>query len=163
MSDILKIMGILSSQNSERTGGWVSIQIASLAEITFCPAILTNTNANLLQISGNEDTIDVLPIPEKFSVNVSARKTKIGTTYNVSISLDFSEQSAALDSYLNLYKNKKVIVLGIDTNQNVKIFGSKNHPLNFSYQEIQGKKLEDSSITRVTVNGSIGQKPVYLQ
>ena len=124
--------------------------------------MLTNANSHKLEIEASADTIDVLPIPEKFMVNATPNKTKAGTSYNINISIDFSDQTPELDNYLDSYKNKMVIVLGVDTNNKTKVFGSKNQPLNFSYQEIQGKKLEDSSITRVTVTGQIGQKPVYL-
>lgn len=147
----------------EPTGGWLNVQIASIEEITYCPQLLTNENASSIVITGEHETIDVLPIPERFTVSVNPRKSKNGTTYNINISFDFPLQSSLIDDYFNKYKNKFVVALCTDTNGKVKIFGSKNHPLEFSYQEIQGKKLEDTSMTRITVEGTIGQKPVYLQ
>lgn len=146
----------------EQTGGWLNLQFATLAELKVCPNIITNQNAHLVQIEGTPDTIDVLPIPERFMVNTTPQKTKTGTIYTINISFDFPHQSASIDSYLNNYKNKKGVVIGTTTNHKVKMFGSKNHPLDFSYQEINGKKLEDAAITRITIKGTIAQKPVYI-
>jgi hypothetical protein len=151
-----------NTNNLEQTGGWLNLQFATLDEVKYCPQILSNENANLVEIEGTPDTIDVLPIPERFSVNVTPRKSKIGTTYSITISLDFPHQSASIDNYLNAYKNKRGVVIGTTTNQKLKMFGSKNFPLDFSYQEINGKKLEDSAITRITISGNIPQKPVYI-
>ena len=155
-------MSLKTIDKYEETGGWLNLQFATLEELIFCPEIVTNKNANTIQIEGSEDTIDIVPIPERFMVNVTPRKTKQGTFYNISITLDFPYQAKDIDDYLNIYKNKKGIVIGTTTNSKIKMFGSKNHPLNFSYQEINGKKLEDSSITRINIKGNIPQKPVYI-
>ena len=155
-------MATENTNNLETTGGWLNIQFATLSELKVCPQIVTNENASLVQIQGTSDTLDVLPIPERFSVNVTPSKSKIGTTYNISISFDFPHQSASIDNYLNAYKNKRGVVIGTTTNYKLKMFGSKNYPLDFSYQEINGKKLEDAAITRITIKGNIPQKPVYI-
>jgi hypothetical protein len=148
--------------NREQTGGWLNVQFAILSEIKVCPTILTNENASLVLIEGVADTFNFLPIPESFTINVTPRSGKNGTTYSISISLDFPFQSSTIDSYLKKFINKKGVVIATDTNQTIKMFGSKTHPLDFSYQEINGKKLEDSSITRINIDGNIPQKPVYI-
>lgn len=155
-------MSTTNTNNLETSGGWLNIQIASLEELKTCPNIITNENANTIVIQGNETTVNILPIPERFTITVTPRKNKNGTTYSINISLDIPTQSKNLDDYLNAFKNKKVVVLAEDANNNLKMFGSKNHPLDFSYQEINGRKREDISMTKIKVSGNVGQKPVYI-
>jgi hypothetical protein len=158
----IKIMAIINVTQRENAGGWSNIQLATLEEVAVCPAILTNSNAKNVSIIGDSDTIDVVLSLETIVVNVTPKKTTSGVVYKIAISCSFDSQNETVDSYFHKFNHKKIMVVGLNNNNQTKIFGSKLHPLSFSYQEIHGKNLEDATTTRVSIGATIPQKPVYI-
>jgi len=155
-------MEFINLQNKELTGNWLALQIVTLPEIINCPDILTNTNANTVNIVAEENTVDVLPVPEAIQVSVKTIRRKSNFSYSIKIQVDFPYQSSSVDDFLNNLNKQKVIAVGLNANDEEKIFGSKLHPLTFDYELTDGKKLIDGSNTRVIVSGKIPQKPVFI-
>jgi hypothetical protein len=155
-------MAIINVTQRENAGGWNNIQIATVSEIAVCPAILTNGNAKNVEIIGNHTTVDVVLSPETIVVNVTPKPSSSGVVYQIDISCTFDSQNEIIDSYFYKFLHQKLIVIGLNNNNQSKIFGSKLHPLYFSYQEIHGKNLEDATTTRISIGATIPQKPVYI-
>lgn len=155
-------MSVKNLTFQEQTGGWKSIQIATLEEIQNCPEILTNANAHKIEVFGTADTIDITPIPETFVVNAPPKKTAAGLLFRIKIFFEFPYQSHLIDDYFFKHINKKCIVFGETSFGAVKVFGSKRHPLHFIYEQVNGKKLDDKPLTRVTISATISQKPVFI-
>lgn len=155
-------MAIINVTQRENAGGWNNIQLATVDEIEVCPSILTNSNAKNVTIIGSSDTIDVVNSPETIVINSTPKKTASGFVYKIAISCSFDSQNETVDSYFNKFLHQKLIVIGTNNNQQKKIFGSKLHPLAFSYQEIHGKNLEDATTTKISITATIPQKPVYI-
>jgi hypothetical protein len=147
----------------EQTGSWQSIQIATLDEIKIMPDIITNENASQIEIVGAYETIDILPLPESVNITHSKTQSKKGVEHAIKIQFDFPAQSAALDNFLYLYEGKKVIAIGIKPSGTEKLFGSKLSPLLFDYDLIDGKSIDDGSVTRVIISGKTTQKPVFIK
>lgn len=146
----------------DQTGNWHSIHLATLAEVLSMPDILTNSNASQVSILTNDETLDILPVPESFNVVVTPKRTKNGHQYAIKIQIDFPYQSAAIDDAFEKFLNEDIIAVGIKPDGTQKIFGSKLYPLKFDYQFLEGKKLEDGSKTRITIKGNVAQKPVFV-
>ena len=155
-------MAIINVTQRENGGGWNNIQLATVSEITSTPTILTNTNVSAIEITGTSDSVDVVLSPETIVINVTPKKTTSGFLYKINISCSFDAQNETIDSYFKKFLHQKLIVIGLNNNNQRKIFGSKLHPLSFSYQEIHGKKLEDTTLTRINISATIPQKPVYI-
>jgi hypothetical protein len=147
----------------EQTGSWQSIQIATLDEIKTMPDIVTNDNASQIEIVGTVDTIDILPLPENINISHSKTQSKKGVEHSIKIQFDFPSQSTALDNFLYQYEGKKVIVIGVKPFGTEKLFGSKLSPLLFDYDLIDGKGIDDGSVTRVIISGKTTQKPVFIK
>lgn len=155
-------MAIKNITSSEKLGGWKSVQIATLDEIRNCPNILTNNNAHNLEVFGSENTIDILPIPGSIVINAKPTRTKSGVYYSINIQVDFPVQETTIDDYFSDILQKKFIAIGTTLSGSERIFGSKNHPLQFMYEYTNGKKIDDSEITRVKIFGKTIQKPVFI-
>lgn len=147
---------------SETIGGWQSLQIANLDEVTFCPAILTNKNAHKISITGRSDTMDFLPSIETGAVSVRTVRTSSGYAYRIKITIEINYASPEIDDYFNFYQNKKVVVLGIDNMNRFKFYGSKTSPLFFNFSVNVAKNQEQSSKTIINIEGETTQKPVYI-
>mgnify|MGYP003115507548 CR=1 FL=1 len=155
-------MTTLDTINKEQPGGWLNLHVMGLDEIIYCPAHLTNDNAHLVEIVGSNDLLDVLPVGESITVTETPQNTTSGVIYNIQASVEYGQQSKALDSFLEKYLGKKVVVIGVKPSGLQKMYGSKRFPLEFSYQYSNGKKFEDGSYTRVDISAKTAQKPVVL-
>lgn len=147
---------------AEQTGGWFNVAIFTLDEITNWPNFLTNQNASSIIVTPNNNGLDILPIRENISISEDPAKTTAGTIYTIKADFEFPYQSAAIDTYLNEFINKKVVLIGVKHSGQQKLYGSKKFPLQFEYQHINGTLYEDGNKTRVTVTGKIPQKPVFI-
>ena len=146
----------------EQIGGWFNVSVATLDELVVCPDILTNANARSIVITPKNDGLEILPVGENIQISEPVSKTKAGLVYTIKGEFDISYQSQAIDTYLNNLLLKKVVLIGIKHSGQQKLYGSKKFPLLFSYQHINGKKAEDGNKTRITVQGKIPQKPVFI-
>lgn len=146
----------------EQTGGWFNVAIATLDELVECPDILTNANASSVVFTPTADGLDILPVGENIKITEPIQKTKAGSVYNIKGEFEIAYQSKAVDTYLNNHLQKKVVMIGIKHSGQQKLYGSKKFPLEFSYQNINGKNYEDGSRVRITIEGKIPQKPVFI-
>ena len=147
----------------EQTGGWFNVSIITLDEFEQCPDVVTNTNASSVVFSPSYSEVDILPVGENIKITASVQKTKSGSVYNIKGAFEIAYQSEQLDNYFKKYLHKKVVLIGIKHSGQQKMYGSKKFPLNFSYQFISGKKYEDGSKIRVSIQGKIPQKPVFIR
>lgn len=155
-------MNTVNSQQKEQTGGWFSVQIYTTDELVSCPNVLTNENASKITIVPSSDFLDVLPVGESIKIKATPRTTKNGTSYSINGDFKIAVQSKQIDTFLNKYRNKKVVLIGIKHFGQQKMYGSKLFPLSFSYNEINGTKLQDGSLFQISVSGKIPQKPVFI-
>ena len=155
-------MNTIKTENLEQTGGFFNAQIVSIDELTSCPSILTNNNAKDIVITPSATYLDILPVAENIKITEKSTKTKSGTLYTINGEFEIPVQSSELDAYFNDYLYKKVVLIGIKHYGQQKIYGSKKFPLKFSYQFINGKKLEDGSKIMIKISGKIPQKPVFI-
>lgn len=155
-------MTIIHTSNTEQPGGWFSVQVITLPELTSCPAILTNSNASSIEVTGANETIDVLPVGETIRIGESSKWTHAGLIHNIKVDFEFAKQSSALDVFLSRLQFKKVVIIGTKHDGQKKIYGSKISPLTFSYNHVNGRKLEDGSKISITIEGATTQKPVYI-
>ncbi len=155
-------MSDVTTSNLEQTGGFFNAQIVSIDELTNCPAILTNDNAKSIIITPGSNNLDILPVAENIKITEKSSKTKSGTLYTINGEFEIPVQSSAIDTYFNEHLYKKVVLIGIKHYGQQKIYGSKKFPLDFSYQFVNGQKLEDGSKIIVKVTGKIPQKPVFI-
>ena len=155
-------MNTIKTENLEQTGGFFNAQIVAIDEITSCPSILTNNNAKDIVIPPSTTSIDILPVAENIKISEKPTKTKSGTLYTINAEFSLPVQSSELDTYFQYYLYKKVVLIGIKHYGQQKIYGSKQSPLNFSCQFVNGKKLEDGSKILVKVSGKTPQKPVFI-
>ena len=155
-------MSELNTSLEEQTGGWFNISIATLDELTSCPDLLTNANANSVVFTPIPSGLDILPVGENIKIGETIQKTKAGPVYNIKGEIEIAYQSEEIDTYLNNLLQKKVIFIGIKHSGQQKLYGSKLFPLSFSYQFINGKKYEDGSKVKITIAGKIPQKPVFI-
>ena len=151
-----------NTANFEQTGGWFNVQIVTPEEIISSPKVLTNTNASSIIIEPSDDTLDILPIAENITITETPRTNKHGTYYDIRAQFELNVQTKDIDSYFNNYIHKHVILIGIKHYGQQKMYGSKLFPLEFTYTHLNGKKLQDGSLIRVSVFGKIPQKPVYI-
>ena len=155
-------MSEISIARQEQTGGWFNVGIFLTEEITSTPTYLTNKNASLVTFEPAEEGLDILPVGENISITEPSRKTKSGTIFSIRAQFDIENQSKSLDEYLNQFRHKDVVFIGIKHSGQQKLYGSKKFPLEFDYEFINGKKYEDGSRIRITVAGKIPQKPVFI-
>jgi len=156
-------MSLINVSSKEKPGSFKFIQIITTDEIIACPEILTNSNANQFKSSPSLDTIDVVFIDDNLKISEKQLRTKSGILYNISAQIDIADQSSKLDDFLQKRVFKKIIIISEKTYNQKKIYGSKNSPLKMIYEQINGKKPEDGSITRLKITGKIAQKPVFIQ
>ena len=155
-------MNTVNTDNLEQIGGFFNAQIIAIEELTNCPAILTNNNAKSIVITPTVTNLDVLPVAENIKITEKSSKTKSGTLYTINGEFEIPVQSSELDTYFNEHLYKKVVLIGIKHYGQQKMYGSKKFPLDFSYQFINGQKVEDGSKIIVKVSGKIPQKPVFI-
>ncbi|MFV9552071.1 hypothetical protein [Algibacter sp. PT7-4] len=146
----------------EQTGGWFSVNIISVDDLEYCPSFLTNTNAFSIKISLTDDDLNILPVGEKINITAPPQKSTSGILYNIKADIEFKNQSKKIDTYLNKYLNQKVVLIGVKHFGQQVIYGSKQYPLDFYYQNINGKNYEDGSSIKVVISGKIPQKPVFI-
>ena len=156
-------MELVNLTEHEQTGSWQALQIVPLEEIINCPDILTNGNASQVNIVADPNTLDILPVPELFSISVTKKRTSSGFQHSIKIQIDFRYQSTSVDDFLETLQHKKVVVIGVKLYGAEKMFGSKLHPLTFNYSFIDGKRVEDGAKTRVSIIGKTPQKPVFIK
>lgn len=155
-------MTTINPSDIEQTGGWFNAQIIPIDEIVSSPEVLTNNNASSIIIQPSADGLDVVPISENITISESTRTNKDGTYYDIRLQIEFPIQLKEIDTYFNNYLHKGVALIGIKSSGQQKMYGSKRFPLEFSYEHINGKKLQDGALIRVTVSGKTPQKPVYI-
>lgn len=155
-------MAIIHTIKTEQPGGWFSIQIISLEELVYCPPILTNINSNSIVIVNASEILDVLPVGETIKIDEPVKITKSGAIYTIKGEFEFAKQSSSLDTFLNKYQGKKVVMIGTKHDGQRKLYGSKRFPLEFIYEQTNGKKYEDGNQTIVSVEGKTPQKPVFM-
>lgn len=155
-------MVIIHTSKTEQPGGWFSIQIVTLSELSVCPPILTNGNAYKVEITAASEVMDVLPVGETIRIDEPPRPTKSGMLYNIKADFELAKQSSDLDDFLNKHHLKKVVVIATKHDGQKKMYGSKISPLTLFYEHINGKKLEDGSKISVSVEGKTTQKPVFM-
>ena len=154
-------MSYLDVSKDEQSGGWFNVSVIPVEELSFCPEILTNNNANKIIINDTEG-MDILPVGESIKISEVYKKTKSGAMYSINGEFEFDYQSKEIDTYLNRYLSKKVILIGVKHFGSSKIYGSKRFPLDFSYQLINGQKYEEGTRIKIIVSGKSPQKPVFI-
>lgn len=155
-------MGILNITDKENVGGWKSIHIATLNEIVSTPDLLTNNNASQISINQLPSSLEIYPVAESIKITETPKLSASGISYSLKINIDFYYTSSEIDDYLNAYLHKKVIVIGKKNSGTEKIYGSKNHPLKFSYTLLEGQSFEDGAKIKVTISATTIQKPVFI-
>lgn len=158
----MRYMNTTIIDNLEQVGGWYNVQIIPVNEIIYCPHILTNANSNELVISDTDTGLDVMPVTENIKISETSKRTKSGTIHTVVAVFELRVQLVEIDTYFNNFINNKVLLIGTKHYSQEKLYGSKLFPLDFSYQFVNGKKLEDGSLIRIKITGKIAQKPVFI-
>ena len=155
-------MNRVNTSLGEQTGGWSNVSILTSDELVESPDVLTNDNTGSIVIESIEDGLDILPVGENIKITEPLQKTQSGFVYNIKGEFEIACQSKTVDTYLNNYLDKKVVLIATKHYGQRKLYGSKKFPLSFSYQSVSGQKYEDGSRVRITVQGKIPQKPVFM-
>lgn len=155
MSNVNKVL-------EEQTGGWFNATIATIDELVVCPDVLTNANANTVVLELEPTELNILPVGENITITETPSRTTSGMLYTINGQVEFALQSTDVDTFLAKYLHKKVVLIGVKHFGQQKMYGSKKFPLNFTYQNINGKNLEDGTSVRITVSGKTPQKPVFI-
>ena len=155
-------MSVKNKVLEEQTGGWFNVTIIKTDEFIHCPEILTNANAKTVELLIEPEELDLLPVGENIQITETPNKTTSGMLYTINGQFEFALQSAEIDTFLEKYLHQDVVLIGVKHYGQQKMYGSKTSPLAFSYQNINGKNLEDGTSVRITVSGKTTQKPVFI-
>ncbi len=155
-------MPAINIAQCEQPGGYTVIKIISLDEIIDCPEILTNQNASLFTSTPDPETIDIHFIDDSLKITEKPTRNKSGILYNIYGQIDLANQSSEIDDFLHKRVFQNVVMIGIKTYGQQKLYGSRNYPLKMIYEHINGEKPETGSIMQIRITGNIAQKPVFI-
>ncbi len=129
-------MTTIYNANTEQVGGWKSIQIGSISEITNCPAIITNDNVWKLVVIPIEDGIDFSPVGESIRISSEGNLTDSGMEYAINASFEIALQDTDIDTYLESFNFKDVFFIAEKHFGQKRFYGSKKFCWQTYYQFI---------------------------
>jgi hypothetical protein len=148
----------------EQLGGFKSLEIILLKDVINCPHILTNENAVLFTYKQFfEEDISILPVGETIYMNNTPKKTANGILHKLTAGFEVNYLDIDVDTVLEEYHLKKVIVKGNTFNNTSVIYGSVLSPLTFYYDVTHSKKIENPSKFAINCKANISQKPVIVK
>ena len=155
-------MPIYNLNTTENSGGYARLEIYKISDVADCPS--TITPYNVLGITFNQPTepIDVFPVGDSIFVKEPPRERPAGVEYSISAGFTAKYQNPALHQEFEQLFNIPVMFVAVKRDGSKKVYGSTLYPLRFSYEPLNGKKLEDDHGFKITVKGKTPQRPIQM-
>lgn len=145
----------------EQLAGVAEIDFYLLEETSNWPKILTDSNSSSIVFDPEPVSVEATVKPDSIKVNVNKKQGTEGTTYQISIKMEFITRSESLEQLLDQYENKPAVVLSKMNNEFQKLYGTNQEPLYMFYEVIEGDKVDGDSGTIIEIKGETRTRPVF--
>lgn len=137
------------------------IQKNSLANFTHLTSISTIEDI-ITNLASSSHVLIFDLLPESLNITAPTRITATGETYKVNASMPITPQDANLQSLMEGYNNKEIVLI-LDKQNTTFIYGTSHQPLIFSYDEKHSNKAEGLKGYTIKLDGECYGSPKILE
>lgn len=146
---------------NEVLGGVAELDFFLLSETSNWPTVLTDQNSAQVVFAPEPVSIEATIKPDSIKPTVNKKTGPEGTTYQISIKMEFINRSEAMEQLMDQYENKPAVVVSKMNTEFQKLYGTDSEPLYLMYEVNEGTQPDSDNGTVIEIKGETRTRPVF--